>query len=80
MAECKWGFITGKHFNRCKRLYPVIALGLQILHFELFLEKECIDVSEDILLELEALLTKSTNYNLDLTENENLKKLINLYS
>ncbi|KAE9521357.1 hypothetical protein AGLY_018237 [Aphis glycines] len=74
------GFITGKHFNRCKRLYPVIALGLQILHFELFLEKECIDVPEDILLELEALLTKSTNYNLDLTENENLKKLINLYS
>jgi len=74
------GFITGKHFNRCKRLYPVIALGLQLLHFELFLEKECIDVSEDILLELEALLTKSTNYNLDLIENENLKKLINLYS
>ncbi|KAF0748896.1 Uncharacterized protein FWK35_00021465 [Aphis craccivora] len=74
------GFITGKHFNRCKRLYPVVALGLQILHFELFLEKECIDISEDILLELEALLTKSIDYNLDLTENENLKKLINLYS
>ncbi|KAL4113704.1 hypothetical protein QTP88_017283 [Uroleucon formosanum] len=74
------GFITGKHFNRCKRLYPIIALGLQILHFELFLEKEYIDVSEDILLELEAIMTKSTNYNLDLTENENLKKLINLYS
>jgi len=40
------GFITGKHFNRCKRLYPVVAFGLQVLHFELILEKECIDVSE----------------------------------
>jgi len=34
------GFKTGKYFNQCKRLYPVVALGLQILHFELFLEKE----------------------------------------
>lgn len=55
-------------------------LGLQILHFELFLDKECIEVFEDIILELEVLLTKSTNYNLDLTENENLKTLIHLYS
>lgn len=25
------GFITGKHFNRCKRLHPVISLAMQIL-------------------------------------------------
>lgn len=31
-------------------------------------------------MELEALLTKSLNYNLDLTENKNLKTLIDLHS
>lgn len=25
-------FIDGKHFNRCKRLHPLIAVGLQIVH------------------------------------------------
>lgn len=30
-------FIDGKHFNRCKRLHPLIAVGLQILHFRSFL-------------------------------------------
>lgn len=33
-------FIDGKHFNRCKRLHPMMALGLQILHFRSFLEQE----------------------------------------
>lgn len=37
------GFIAGKYFNQCKRLYPVIAFGLQILDFELCLGKECIE-------------------------------------
>ncbi|CAH2102424.1 unnamed protein product [Euphydryas editha] len=32
-------FIDGKHFNRCKRLHPIMALGLQILHFQSFLEQ-----------------------------------------
>ncbi|GFY41711.1 hypothetical protein TNIN_279941 [Trichonephila inaurata madagascariensis] len=32
------GFIEAKHFNRCKRLYPLIAVGLEILHFNSFLE------------------------------------------
>lgn len=27
------GFIAGKHYNRCKRLYDITALALQILHF-----------------------------------------------
>ncbi|GFW87857.1 uncharacterized protein TNCV_1359611 [Trichonephila clavipes] len=30
-------FIEGKHFNRCKRLHPIVALGLQIMHFRSFL-------------------------------------------
>ena len=32
------GFITGKHFNRCKRIHPILALAFEILHFLSFLE------------------------------------------
>lgn len=33
------GFIAGKNCNRCRRLHPLMALVLQQLHFESFLEK-----------------------------------------
>lgn len=26
-------FLDGKHFNRCKRLHPLMALGLEIMNF-----------------------------------------------
>lgn len=32
------GSVSGKHFKRCKRLHPMVALGLQILHFNSELE------------------------------------------
>ena len=32
------GFIRGKHYNRCKRLHPLLAAALQTLHLEQFLE------------------------------------------
>ena len=31
-------FISGKHFNRCKRLHAVLSASIQILHFNSFLE------------------------------------------
>ncbi|GFV11585.1 uncharacterized protein TNCV_975751 [Trichonephila clavipes] len=31
------GLVEGKHFNRCKRLHPLMALGLKMLHFDHFL-------------------------------------------
>jgi len=37
------GIIEGKHFNRCKRLHPLMALGLQMLHFDQFLKMEKIE-------------------------------------
>lgn len=37
------GIIEGKHFNRCKRLHPLMALGLQKLHFQEFLKSEKTD-------------------------------------
>ena len=33
------GFLAGKHFNRCKRLHPLFATALEILHFHGFIEK-----------------------------------------
>lgn len=41
------GFISGKHFNRCKRLYPLLAVVIQILHFEEYLEKKKITLGEE---------------------------------
>lgn len=32
------GLITGKHFNRCKRIHHILALAFEILHFQAFLE------------------------------------------
>ena len=32
------GLISGKHFNRCKRLHPLLALAFEKLHFFAFLE------------------------------------------
>lgn len=32
------GFLTGTHFNRCKKIHPVAALSLKILHFKTFLK------------------------------------------
>lgn len=30
------GFQDGKHFNRCKRLHPLMSVGLEVLHFKSF--------------------------------------------
>ena len=32
------GFLQGKHFNRCRRLHPILALALEILHFQAFMK------------------------------------------
>lgn len=37
-------FLTGKHFNRCKR---IIALTIEILYFEYFLESENIILDDE---------------------------------
>ena len=28
------GFLHGKYFNRCSLLYPILALALEIIHFQ----------------------------------------------
>ena len=33
------GFITGKHYNRCKRIHPLLASAMELLHFKFFLSR-----------------------------------------
>lgn len=40
-------FINGKHFNRCKRLHPLLCLALENLHFDSFIEQCDIDIPDD---------------------------------
>ncbi|MCG7875152.1 MAG: hypothetical protein N0C90_02335 [Candidatus Thiodiazotropha endolucinida] len=48
------GFISGKHFNRCKRLHPMLAQAFRVLHFRAFL-KETEDIPQTLLSELQEL-------------------------
>ncbi|CAH2228320.1 jg1066, partial [Pararge aegeria aegeria] len=55
MTECELiangsvsGFISGKNYNRCKRLHSLVALALQQLHFEAFLENKQLTVDESV--------------------------------
>lgn len=45
-------FIAGKHFNRCKRLHPIMALALQILHFEKFVQEKNVELSHELKVKL----------------------------
>ena len=52
------GFLTGKHFNRCKRLHPILALAFEILHFLAFLE--CYEFRDQMTTVLSNLQPNST--------------------
>lgn len=44
------GFLTGKHFNRCKTLHPVVSVTFKALHFRKFLsEKHDEDLEADLI-------------------------------
>ncbi|XP_050505694.1 uncharacterized protein LOC126883969 [Diabrotica virgifera virgifera] len=58
-------FLTGKHFNRCCKIHPIISLALQLLHVEFFLENKQYD--------LETIKTYLKHY----SENENENPVIN---
>ena len=32
------GFLQAKYFNRCRLLHPILALALEILHFQAFMK------------------------------------------
>lgn len=37
-------FLSGKHFNRCRKIHPLLSLALQILHFKRFLDSDKFDL------------------------------------
>lgn len=45
-------FISGKRFNKCKWLHPLMTLELKILYFEFFLENEKNTILENLEEEL----------------------------
>ncbi|GFX58424.1 hypothetical protein TNCV_320061 [Trichonephila clavipes] len=71
-------FIEGKHFNRCKRLHPIVALGLQIMHFRFFLTSKNIQISAEIEDEIKRLQScQSSSF---FIHNRSLKELCNDYA
>ncbi|CAH2015292.1 unnamed protein product [Acanthoscelides obtectus] len=79
------GIIEGKHFNRCKRLHPLMALGLQILHFDQFLKTERVEhnfvkgqIYEDLLEYQDKKISQSSTLR-DLLPNEILSQLLTSY-
>lgn len=71
------GFLEGKHFNRCKRLHPLMALGLEILHFKSFLELKNTKVPDLMKEEVTRLNTCSMAF--FEIQDEELEKLLNDY-
>ena len=52
-------FLSGKHYNRCKRLHPMLATAFQVLHFNGFLDT-CGPIPDNISLKLKSLTTSSS--------------------
>lgn len=72
------GFIDGKHFNRCKRLHYLMALGLEVLHFRSFLQIKNTTLTDDMIQEVQRLQKcKLSSFQV---ENEDLHELINEYA
>lgn len=59
------GFVTGTHFNRCRRLYRIVSFDLQISHFESFLEAKNIEISDDINERVKEIFQTSDIYSLN---------------
>lgn len=68
-------FLTSKNYNRCRRLHPRLALAIQILHMERFLEDQNIEISDE---EKNALLNFRSTVSSRPTITE--EKLISLFS
>ncbi|GBP62836.1 hypothetical protein EVAR_44691_1 [Eumeta japonica] len=71
------GFLDGKHFNRCKRLHPLVSVGLEILHFKSFLDMNNVEISDAVIEELVRL--QNTPISSFEIENEELKLLLHNY-
>lgn len=69
-------FLSGKHFNRCKKIHPLLSLALQILHLERFLQEH----DENLANIEEFLKTFNEQQNNDpQITNDNFKQLFEKY-
>lgn len=72
------GFLEGKHFNRCKRLHPLMALGLEVLHFQSFLQMKNIKFTDEMIDEVKRLQScKKSSFKI---ENDEIKTIYEDYS
>lgn len=71
-------FLDGKHFNRCKRLHPLMALGLEIMNFRSFLNKENRVIEGDLRSELMHFGNGQLSFS-DLLGNPEISKLTDSY-
>ena len=74
------GFLSGKHYNRCKRLHPLLATAVQILHFQRFTEEHG-PVSDELRQLLIAFSKAPSQEALTcLLENEVCNSLLDMYT
>ena len=52
-------FLDSKHFNRCKRLHPILSAALQIFHFKRYVSTT--NISVEMLDEFLQLLLEKTS-------------------
>ncbi|GFT48907.1 uncharacterized protein TNCV_2771221 [Trichonephila clavipes] len=78
------GLVEGKHFNRCKRLHPLMALVLKMLHFDHFLKMDNIEYNFlkeqviDDLLHYQEVIDSYTSMPIELPNNE-LSRVLSAY-
>ncbi|CAG9771355.1 unnamed protein product [Ceutorhynchus assimilis] len=71
------GLITGKHFNRCKRLHPLAALAIQIMHYESFVKLTNLEIPEETRQYLEDL--KNERHDNPEINNQHLLEILKKY-
>ncbi|XP_049307362.1 uncharacterized protein LOC125777151 [Bactrocera dorsalis] len=71
------GFITRKNYNRCKRLHSIIALSLQIFHFNSFMLNTNFTV-EDTVIDYLTVLSQ-LEYNSPQIQHPETQNLLHLY-
>ena len=71
------GFITGKHFNRCKRLHPMLSLALEVLHFKRFLNENNLQIGDDMIKYLQDF--SKTRSSAPTVQNQDALQLFELY-
>ena len=55
------GFIIGEHDNRCKRIHPLLAAAMELLHFNSFLSSSGCEIEDVVKVELSQILKNNSS-------------------